>query len=49
MSTLYLRERLALSFQPAFGWEGHAGPGGGTVEHDAADGFTNSTTERGHP
>lgn len=41
---MYLRKGPALSFQSALGWKGHAGPGGRAVEHDAAVGFTNSTT-----
>lgn len=41
----YLRESLALTLHPVFGWEGHTGPGRRTVEHDAAVVFTNFTTE----
>lgn len=45
----YLCEGPALAFQAALGWQGHTGPRGRTVEHDAAVGFTNSTTsERGN-
>lgn len=44
----HLRKGPALTLQAALGREGHAGPGGGAVEHDPAVGFTNSTTgERG--
>lgn len=42
---MYLREGLALTLHPVFGWEGHTGPGRRTVKHDAAVVFTNFTTE----
>lgn len=43
----HLREGPALTLQAALGREGHAGPGGGAVEHDPTVGFTNSTTGEG--
>ena len=41
---VYLCEGPALAFQAALGRQGHTGPGGRTVEHDAAVGLTTSAT-----